>query len=504
MIRITAETLAAAADEAGVCRGQLVRGVAPVTGGGFLLLLAPDATSQLEHRLLVVTAPQRARLHLVPPRERGARREDPPTATPFIAELARRLPGSRLMDIATEPGERLVRVDLVRDDGTRQRLVAELFGAAPNILLLDAESRIRLAMRQRGAPRSTVAGTPYVAPAAAPRSATPAALPASIPPPPPSEFATRFPISAALDVAFAQADRHAAADDLRAHLAGILRGERRRLERLAQAIASDLLAADSAPAVRRLGDAFAAALHGVRQGQREARFEGLYGEGELRLELDPARAPHLQLADLYKRAEKLERSRSHALERRERVERRLGRVTALEIALAALPEHAMPEEHLVHAVQSLASAGPARQPAQPGKAPKTAAAKDDGVRRFTLPSGRLAMVGSGDAGNDHLTFRLARSHDVWLHVQGFPGAHVVLRVDRGKSAPLEDLLAAAQLALHFSKRRGSPSEVQWTPRKYLRKPRGAPPGRVLVERGRSLRAEPDPALLDRMLATDVD
>jgi predicted ribosome quality control (RQC) complex YloA/Tae2 family protein len=45
--------------------------------------------------------------------------------------------------------------------------------------------------------------------------------------------------------------------------------------------------------------------------------------------------------------------------------------------------------------------------------------------------------------------------------------------------------------------------VDWTFRKYVRKPRKSPPGQVLVEREETLFVEPDAALLERLAVRTV-
>ena len=79
---------------------------------------------------------------------------------------------------------------------------------------------------------------------------------------------------------------------------------------------------------------------------------------------------------------------------------------------------------------------------------------------------------------------------------------MIVRLPRGKTASLEDLLDAGRLAVHFSKRRDrGRAEVLYTPRKYVRKSRGSRPGAVLVERSKCLVVDADPERLRRVLAT---
>jgi predicted ribosome quality control (RQC) complex YloA/Tae2 family protein len=58
--------------------------------------------------------------------------------------------------------------------------------------------------------------------------------------------------------------------------------------------------------------------------------------------------------------------------------------------------------------------------------------------------------------------------------------------------------AAVLAALHSRARTSASVPVDWTRKKYVRKPRKAPPGAVLIERTRTLFVEPDPALEDRL------
>jgi hypothetical protein len=64
-------------------------------------------------------------------------------------------------------------------------------------------------------------------------------------------------------------------------------------------------------------------------------------------------------------------------------------------------------------------------------------------RTFRSSDGLPILVGKSGPGNDRLTWRLARSHDLWLHAQGSPGSHVVVRLNKGKQAPPRTLREAA-------------------------------------------------------------
>jgi predicted ribosome quality control (RQC) complex YloA/Tae2 family protein len=118
-------------------------------------------------------------------------------------------------------------------------------------------------------------------------------------------------------------------------------------------------------------------------------------------------------------------------------------------------------------------------------------------RVFRSSGGLEIRVGRGAKHNDELTFKHSSPGDVWLHARHVGGAHVILRWPGPGNPPARDLAEAATLAALHSKARTSGSvPVDWTFRKYVRKPRKSPPGRVAVERIETLFVRPDPGMLE--------
>jgi len=120
-------------------------------------------------------------------------------------------------------------------------------------------------------------------------------------------------------------------------------------------------------------------------------------------------------------------------------------------------------------------------------------------RTYHSTSGLEIRVGRGAASNDELTFHESSPEDVWLHARDSAGAHVVLRWHAPEPPPARALEEAAILAAWHSKSRGSALvPVDWTRRKYVRKPRGSAPGSVVVQRSETVMVRPD-ASLERKL-----
>ena len=103
------------------------------------------------------------------------------------------------------------------------------------------------------------------------------------------------------------------------------------------------------------------------------------------------------------------------------------------------------------------------------------------------------LVGKGDAENDRLTFGVAEPRDIWLHVAGPAGSHVIVRNPLElDELPRPVLERAAQLAAWHSKARGASGKVEVHVCRVadVRKPRGFAPGQVQLKRWDSMRVYP--------------
>ncbi|MFC1586840.1 NFACT family protein [Planctomycetota bacterium] len=128
------------------------------------------------------------------------------------------------------------------------------------------------------------------------------------------------------------------------------------------------------------------------------------------------------------------------------------------------------------------------------------APRESGIRHFITAQGFDVYIGRNNKENDKLTLHKARGNDYWLHVSGYPGSHVVVRIPQGKELPDDSLLDAAQLAKYFSKARGhQKAEIKYTRRKFVSKPKGARPGAVYLAQFKTLWIETDTSRLDQLM-----
>ena len=244
---------------------------------------------------------------------------------------------------------------------------------------------------------------------------------------------------------------------------------------LAEAPDPTVLRATADLLLARLGELTRGAVH-----QRLVDFAGV----PVDVDLDPTRSPQENASVYYQRAARAERARKRLpglIEEAEHDARRLERL------VEAARQGAMSEEALRGALPPSEAAGPALEPlALP-------------YRVYRSSGGLEIRVGKGARHNDELTFHHSTPADVWMHARHAAGAHVVLRWQEEANPPARDLAEAAVLAaLHSKARTSGRVPIDWTRRKYVRKPRRSPPGQVLVERAKTLFVTPDPELEERL------
>ncbi len=104
--------------------------------------------------------------------------------------------------------------------------------------------------------------------------------------------------------------------------------------------------------------------------------------------------------------------------------------------------------------------------------------------------GYAIWVGKNAKNNDLLTQRYAHKNDLWLHARSVSGSHVIVK-QKNTTIPQDVVERAAQLAAYYSKRKSEGiCPVIYTPKKFVRKPKGAPLGAVVVEKEEVIMVEP--------------
>ena len=112
-------------------------------------------------------------------------------------------------------------------------------------------------------------------------------------------------------------------------------------------------------------------------------------------------------------------------------------------------------------------------------------------RRTETPEG-FALIYGRSALENAAVLKAARPDDLWFHVQGAPGGHVVIRTNnRPDEVPQSAIVEAARLAARQSRRRRDTAvEVDYTRVKHLQHTRNAPPGHVVYREFKTVLVRP--------------
>lgn len=439
--------------------------------------------------LLVVTDRRFGRLHLIDRKPPGTGEAAPAR----VMLLRKELVGLRLTAVEAVAGERALGLDFERGE-LRRRLLVFLFGNGPRLVLLDGERRV-------------LGAFPPPAPGGDP-------VPVELPPPREDDRPARFGAegtSAAISLRYATLEQGSGVDTARTAAAAVARRALDKVRRREEALLRDLARLDDAQARRRHADLLLAHLAQVPRGAAEVTLPDDFEEGSppVTIRLDPARSASDNVARMYHEYRRLSRARplvegrlAAARAEREAAEERLAAIEAGDLAaLAGLPAPGRAQGGDGRA----SPGGPAHAARPPRSVP---------YRAFRSATGTPILVGKGAEKNDELTFRVAAGNDLWLHTRDVPGAHVVVPL-ANRAVDEATLLDAATLALWFSPVRPAEplsdetagkvqADVTYAQRKLVRKPRGAPPGRVSVAGGKTIRIRLEPERLRRLLASRTD
>lgn len=257
----------------------------------------------------------------------------------------------------------------------------------------------------------------------------------------------------------------------------------------------ELREANNAERLRKYGDILMASMYQISKGESEVTLPDIFAEqpdlAKITITLDPKYTPLENAQNYYTKYNKLKRAQNLLLEQ---IKECTQEVEYLETVAVSL-DNVLNSNDTLDIKQELTAAG---------------YIKENNKRKFknqyiskpmtvASPDGLSIIIGKNNRQNDMVTFKEGRADDIWFHTKDIPGSHVILKCYSGEP-PQASLLAAAQLAAYFSKARQSSNvPVDYTKRRYVKKPSGAKPGFVIYEHQTTLYVTPDESLIKQWL-----
>ena len=297
----------------------------------------------------------------------------------------------------------------------------------------------------------------------------------------------------ALDAFYADRDLRESLRRKSASLLKILQNNVERCAKKAELYREDLAAGERMDLYRLYGELLTANLHCVKKGSREAILDNYYEDPpkKIAVPLDESRSPSENAQRYFKKYQKARAAKSMA---EGRLKEAMEELTYLEGQLDNLDKCTTLAE-LNELREELVKEGYVRpQPVKnkPQKAPPSK------PLHYVSCDGIDIYVGKNNVQNDMLTLRFASPEDMWMHTKEIPGSHVIIK-HPAESIPDSTLQEAANLAAYYSRaRQGSMVPVDYTPKKFVKKPSGAKPGMVIYTTNRTAYITPDEAKVKRM------
>ncbi|MGE5189611.1 MAG: NFACT family protein [Gemmatimonadota bacterium] len=256
---------------------------------------------------------------------------------------------------------------------------------------------------------------------------------------------------------------------LRSRLAALLKKERHKLEN----VGGDAERLEEGLKGGGFGETLKANLAALSRGMTE--FEGI--------PLDPRKTPVENMNRYFRLFKKAKGATEIVRTRRREVTESVYYLESLEIQAAA----AATREELLAVRQELSASyapgAPGHRRKRRPDVPKPVAPQ---VERLEY-AGFAILVGKNNVGNDRIVRELADPGDLWLHAQGIPGSHVLVKRPPGKVVPDEVVGEAARLAVLHSKAKGAANvPVFLAEARHVSKFKGAKPGLVRIARYRTI------------------
>ncbi len=447
--------------------------------------MAIDFRLHDSHYLYINFEPSESRIYLVKRRLRDLEKQSK-NQTPFVLFLRKRLANAVLETIEKLAGERILRFSFsARDELGRAEnysLIAQLTGRSANLFLLDKNDFILDAARENSGAGQEIADK-YAPPFRDEKISdgeTPRHRDAEI-----FSQGNFTNLSEALDEHFLNKETEKIFQARATSARSKLNQELTKRQRLVKKLGQDLENHGDAAKWKRFGDLLLANLATAAREGNKVFLTDFFDENAPTIEVEVEENISLTEAaeKFFKRYTKARNAKTEIFKRLEIASREIDNLRLqkerLEAAIAEGDESVLTE----------ISGEKPEKLAVKSKEKQTENFK--GARGYKSSDGFEILVGKAAKDNDFLTFRIAKSADLWMHAADYPGSHVVVKNPNRQEIPQKTLLEAAQIAAFFSHAREQPKvAVHYTQKKFVNKPKGASAGLVSLASFKTILVEP--------------
>jgi len=442
--------------------------------------IAIDFRLPAANYLFISIEPTNPRIYLIKRRLRDLEKQSK-NPSPFFQLLRKKLSNAVLQKVEKASDERIVRFEFLAQtevgETENYTLIAQLTGRSANLFLLDKNDFVLDAARENFGEGQEI-GSRFAPPFREEekrRKGDEESFQQD-------DFAS---LSESLDNFYLEKDAERAFQAKAQSARSKLKQEILKREKLVKKLKQDLANHGDAAHWKRAGDLLLANLANAERDGATVLVTDFFDENTPVVEIEVEE--NLSLTEA---AEKFFKRYTKARNALEEISKRL------EISESEIEDLKMQFELLEEAIETkdeeiLADFTGEKPKASERKSKKTQAESFTGARRYTSSEGFEILVGKGSKDNDFLTFRVAKSNDLWLHAADYPGSHVVVKNPNRQEIPPKTLVEAAQIAAFFSKAKEQAKvAVHYTQKKFVNKPKGANLGLVSLASFKTILVEP--------------
>ena len=235
------------------------------------------------------------------------------------------------------------------------------------------------------------------------------------------------------------------------------------------------------------GDLISANMYRIKKGDRIASVENFYDENypTIEIKLDVRKTPSQNAQYYYGEYKKSVTAEQKLTEQISKGEEELQYLDSVFDSLT----RATSENDIIQLRLELREQGYIKSVNGKAKPPKALPPIE-----YRSTDGFTILVGRNNCQNDKLSLKFAEKGDIWLHTQNITGSHVII-VTEGATPPDSTLEQASVIASVNSKGRDSNLvPVDYCFAKYVKKPSGAKPGKVIFTNYKTVFVKPDTEL----------
>ena len=235
----------------------------------------------------------------------------------------------------------------------------------------------------------------------------------------------------------------------------------KKIEKRLAGINSKLLECEGAESIKLKGELITANIYAIERGMKSVSVVNYYDpeQREIKIELDETLTPSQNAQKFYKKYAKLKRTFLSVSAQKDEAEQRLNYLKSISASIAAAENKA----DLFETGEELISLGLYKAVEIKKKKPVAPPFREYFYQGFKIVAGRNNLQ------NERLTKGLAPD-DLWLHTQKYHSSHVGV-ICEGREITDEVLAVAAEICAYYSDgRSGSKIPVDYTKKKFVKKP----------------------------------